>query len=553
MPDQEFDERLRADLGAADVRYMVVASAPTREAALSAAQTLTARLAPLVDSGVIAGVESASRYLPPAATQRARQESLPEGAVLEERVRAAVNGLPVSSERRGRFVAADRRGARCPLLTRADLEGTSFAAVADALLVQETRGFSALLPVAAVASGDLSDEAVAAVRRVVAAGSEPAVLLNLKGETDQLYSSYLTQAIRLSLAGFAAIVVLLGITLRSAARVARVLTPLALAVVAVAGLLVASGAALTILHLIGMLLIVAVGSNYALFFDRSSMAGEAASVPLTLVSLLVANLATVLAFGVLAFSRVPVLSDLRATVAPGAALALLFCALLSRPPPPPSPAGSRDPYPALCETRVRGADRAVAGGLFRTGGFLHGRVWHRGARPRAQRRRDVRRARCGPRHGSLGGPARTGGGDRAAARRRGTAVARRHLPRGLRGAVLRGALRAGDRRPVPVRPLPGQSYHHLRGRQAGIRAWRAGDLADDDDERRVWRFLQRRKAPALPLHLGLGREDRFLERQQLLANALDPAEVDMVPGGHDWPTWLRLWENFLDARIAARP
>jgi predicted exporter len=30
-------------------------------------------------------------------------------------------------------------------------------------------------------------------------------------------------------------------------------------------------------------LIVAVGSNYALFFDRSSMAGEAASVALTLV------------------------------------------------------------------------------------------------------------------------------------------------------------------------------------------------------------------------------------------------------------------------------
>jgi enterochelin esterase-like enzyme len=88
---------------------------------------------------------------------------------------------------------------------------------------------------------------------------------------------------------------------------------------------------------------------------------------------------------------------------------------------------------------------------------------------------------------------------------------------------------------------------------AGIRAWRAGELAEDDDERRVWRFLQRREAATLPLHLGLGREDRFLERHQLLASALDAAEVDMVPGGHDWPTWLRLWENFLDARIAARP
>jgi predicted exporter len=47
----------------------------------------------------------------------------------------------------------------------------------------------------------------------------------------------------------------------------------------------------------------------------------------------------VLAFGVLAFSRVPVLSDLGATVAPGAALALFFCALLSQPPPPAASAG----------------------------------------------------------------------------------------------------------------------------------------------------------------------------------------------------------------------
>jgi predicted exporter len=86
------------------------------------------------------------------------------------------------------------------------------------------------------------------------------------------------------------------------------------------------GQQLTILHLIGMLLIVAVGSNYALFFDRSSHGGSA---PLTLASLVVANTATVLGFGVLAFSSVPVLSALGTTVAPGAFLALVFSAVLA--------------------------------------------------------------------------------------------------------------------------------------------------------------------------------------------------------------------------------
>ena len=107
----------------------------------------------------------------------------------------------------------------------------------------------------------------------------------------------------------------------------RVVLPLALAVLTVAASLLACGVSLTLLHIIGMLLIVAVGSNYALFFERGSSAPA-----LTLASLLLANAATVLGFGVLAFSTVPVLRDLGQTVAPGAALALVFAALLAREP-----------------------------------------------------------------------------------------------------------------------------------------------------------------------------------------------------------------------------
>ena len=77
----------------------------------------------------------------------------------------------------------------------------------------------------------------------------------------------LREGIRLSLTGLVAIFALLLLALRSPVRVARVIAPLILAVLCVAGGLAACGVQLTILHLIGMLLIVAVGSNYALFFD----------------------------------------------------------------------------------------------------------------------------------------------------------------------------------------------------------------------------------------------------------------------------------------------
>jgi predicted exporter len=168
-----------------------------------------------------------------------------------------------------------------------------------------------------------------AISKVALGKGVKAVVLDVKGEVDSLYSSYLSEVVRLSLAGFAGIVVLLLIFLRSPGRAARVVAPLALAVLTVTACLVMSGQQLTILHLIGMLLIVAVGSNYALFFDRRANDPHAGSAPLTLASLIIANAATVLGFGVLGFSSVPVLSALGSTVAPGAFLALVFSALLA--------------------------------------------------------------------------------------------------------------------------------------------------------------------------------------------------------------------------------
>jgi enterochelin esterase-like enzyme len=90
-------------------------------------------------------------------------------------------------------------------------------------------------------------------------------------------------------------------------------------------------------------------------------------------------------------------------------------------------------------------------------------------------------------------------------------------------------------------------------RAHGIGAWRPAVVPEDDDERRVWRFIRALREGPLPVHLGLGREDRFAGRHRLMAAALAPGDVDTVAGGHDWSTWRRLWDRFLDTRLAARP
>ncbi|HEY3783924.1 MAG TPA: alpha/beta fold hydrolase [Steroidobacteraceae bacterium] len=87
--------------------------------------------------------------------------------------------------------------------------------------------------------------------------------------------------------------------------------------------------------------------------------------------------------------------------------------------------------------------------------------------------------------------------------------------------------------------------------RAGVAAWQPGDLDQDDDERRVWHFIKTHQSRPLPLHLGFGSEDRFADSQRLMAAEVRPENLYIVPGGHEWPVWRRLWDNFLDLHFAA--
>jgi pimeloyl-ACP methyl ester carboxylesterase len=120
------------------------------------------------------------------------------------------------------------------------------------------------------------------------------------------------------------------------------------------------------------------------------------------------------------------------------------------------------------------------------------------------------------------------------------------------------ALAYAERYPLEIDGLcllaPYLGNHMVTGeieRANGVHEWIPGELAEDDDERRIWRFIKEQQVRRSPLHLGYGREDRFAASHRMMASALDPASVDVVPGGHEWPVWLRLWENFLAARFPA--
>ena len=84
-------------------------------------------------------------------------------------------------------------------------------------------------------------------------------------------------------------------------------------------------------------------------------------------------------------------------------------------------------------------------------------------------------------------------------------------------------------------------------RAGGLAQWTAKEAQEEDYERTLWQWLRQavnqRSSPAC--YLGFGDQDPFVPAQRLLAASLSYGQVFIEPGGHNWPTWIKLWERFL--------
>lgn len=320
---QQMDEMLRNDIGASDGGVLVVAYGDDEQAALRNTEAAAARLDALVDSGELVGYEAVTRVLPSVQTQAARIASLPTSDVLRANLIEATKGIPLPASRLEPFVEEVEAARKLQPVQRADLAGGPLGSVLNTLMYQRPGGGWGTLVV--LHPGTKFDQK----RLETALAGLPEVqVVDVGRELAGLYQRYLHEAFVQVLLGALAVVVLLGIYLRSWRRLLAVCQPLLFAVVLTLGGMAVLQAALGILHLVGLLLIVAVGSNYALFFDQLRTTGRADED--TLASLMLANLTTVVSFGLIAISDIPALSSIGRVVAPGALLALLLSAAFAR-------------------------------------------------------------------------------------------------------------------------------------------------------------------------------------------------------------------------------
>jgi predicted exporter len=158
-------------------------------------------------------------------------------------------------------------------------------------------------------------------------GEATARLVDLKAEADALVAGYRSEALRLLGIGLVCIALLIYAGSRRLAATVQVLAPVLAAAILDVATLSYAGVQLTLFHLVALLLVVGVGTNYSLFFNRPHT--DRKERGLMLLSLAVASIATLISAIALAGSGTPVLRAIGVTVAIGTIYALALSALLA--------------------------------------------------------------------------------------------------------------------------------------------------------------------------------------------------------------------------------
>jgi len=119
----------------------------------------------------------------------------------------------------------------------------------------------------------------------------------------------------------------------------------------------------------------------------------------------------------------------------------------------------------------------------------------------------------------------------------GTILYMREHPQVLKGAIL-------------LAPFLGEEKIVREIREAGgLLHWRPRVPPDEEHyQEMLWEWLKTYGRPdhGLPkLLLGFGEKDPFFEANSLLARMLPEDQVFVLPGGHDWPTWNKLFTLIL--------
>lgn len=306
------DRAVRSRLGPEAEAFAVI-NAVNDEALMVAIGTATAELEAARHRGDLKGFLPLGLFTPSAAEQLARLDAARSHVMVLRDAMTALDFLPDQFQAFWDTVA----NAPARFLTLADVRGSPLSPVLGPWLPSPSAaGSVALIPIHGV-----SDAAALRARVTSATIVVPADAMA------ELFRNVRTTTIAASALGLIAIAALLLWRYRRPRTVAIALTPALLACMATVCTLGALGMALTILHVMSLLLVVSLGVDFGIFLVDSGATPEDSSH--AVVSIVTASVTTVLSFGLLSVSQSPGLAALGITITLGVTYSLGICVVMA--------------------------------------------------------------------------------------------------------------------------------------------------------------------------------------------------------------------------------
>lgn len=308
------DDFLRGALAAPDTRHFILVSDRDTEAVLQRLEHAEPVLEAMISDGVIAGYQSAHRFLPSRQRQQQRQQSLPAAAVLADRLAGALRGLPFNEQAFAPFVQDLEQSRSLPPLGPEQLHDDVAGAALQGLLFAGGDGWHGLVPLTGIGDYDALKAAVETL--------PGARLLDLKQASSQLMAAWRDRALVLLAIGAGVILLMLRAGTGSVPQALRVALPVAAAVLLTVAVLLLLGEKLSLFHLASLLLVTGIALDYSLFFHAPTRDPD--QHQRSLRAIVLCAVTTLLVFGVLALARTPVLHAIGLTVAIGTVAGLVY-------------------------------------------------------------------------------------------------------------------------------------------------------------------------------------------------------------------------------------
>lgn len=307
----------RDDIGFWYGGSMLIMTAMNKEGVLQLSEHLEPGLDDLVEAGILEGFDMASHFLPSRQQQERRKAQLKEVDSIHKNLTEALADFPFRANVFDPAIEDIRALDELETLDIANLQDTPIGKKLDPLLFDFEDGAAG-----AILLHGVRDET--AIKRF-ADGHEEIHYMHLKSASTALVAKSVNRVALSMIACITIIYISLALGFKSLTRPLKIMVPAFSAAVTVAAILVFSGHPLSVFHLISLLLVVGLGLDYALFFNRLPENDDEWDT--TFKSIWVCGITTILVFSVLTFSWTPPLEAIGLTVGIGTFISIVFAAM----------------------------------------------------------------------------------------------------------------------------------------------------------------------------------------------------------------------------------